>query len=43
MNTYSRALQYINIEDVKKRHQQKVIEKKIKEEKENKIKSLFLL
>ena len=36
MNTYSRALRHINMVDVKQKHQQKLIEKKIKEEKERK-------
>lgn len=30
MNTYSRALRHINIRDVKQKHQQKIIEQKIK-------------
>ena len=33
MNTYSRALRHINMKDVKQKHQQKLIEQKIKEEK----------
>jgi|688.fasta_scaffold361217_2 hypothetical protein len=33
MNTYSRALYYIDMNDVKQKHQQKLIEKKVQEEK----------
>jgi hypothetical protein len=33
MNTYSRVLQHINMNDVKQKHQQKLIEQKIQEEK----------
>lgn len=33
MNTYSRALRYISMKDVKQKHQQKFIEQKIKEDK----------
>lgn len=33
MNTYSRALRYINMKDVKQKHQQKLIERKLQEEK----------
>jgi len=33
MNTYSRALRYIDMKDVKQKHQQKIIEQKIQEEK----------
>ena len=34
MNVYSRALRYINIKDVKQKHQEKIVEQKIKEENE---------
>ena len=34
MNAYSRALRYINIKDVKQKHQEKIVEQKIKEENE---------
>lgn len=34
MNIYSKVLRYINIKDVKQKHQQKLIEQKIKEETE---------
>ena len=33
MNTYSRALRYISMKDVKQKHHQKLIERKIKEQK----------
>jgi len=36
MNTYSRALRHIDIKDVKQKHQQKLIENKIKKEQEKK-------
>jgi len=36
MNTYSRALRHINMKDVKQKHQQKLIENKIKKEQEKK-------
>jgi len=34
MNIYSRALRHINIEDVKQKHQQKLVEQKLQEQKE---------
>ena len=34
MNTYSRALRHISMKDVKRKHQQKLIEQKLKEHKE---------
>jgi len=36
MNTYSRALRHIDMKDVKQKHQQKLIENKIKKEQEKK-------
>lgn len=41
MNTYSRALRHINMKDVKQKHQQKLIEKKIEEERKRKEKEFF--
>jgi hypothetical protein len=32
MNTYSRAMRHIDMKDVKQKHQEKIIEKQIKEE-----------
>ena len=34
MNIYSRALRHINIEDVKQKHQQNLVEQKLQEQKE---------
>jgi hypothetical protein len=37
MNLYSRALKYIDMDDVKEKHQQKLVEKKLKDDEKNKI------
>jgi hypothetical protein len=34
MNTYSRAMRHIDMKDVKQKHQEKIIEKQIKEERQ---------
>lgn len=43
MNVYSRALRYINIKDVKQKHQEKIVEQKIKEENERQEKEFIAL
>ena len=43
MNIYSRALRHIDIEDVKQKHQEKIVEKKINEEKERQKKEYIAL
>jgi hypothetical protein len=43
MNIYSRALRHIDIEDVKQKHQEKIVEKKINEEKESQKKEYIAL
>ena len=43
MNIYSRALRHIDIGDVKHKHQEKIVEKKINEEKERQKKEYIAL
>ena len=43
MNIYSRALRHIDIEDVKQKNQEKIVEKKINEEKESQKKEYIAL